>query len=167
MLKPHDTVASVLNDLRETITQLSPVLYSRPISTLQGATLGAHVRHILDMYQCLEKSLVTGIVNYELRERDLRIETDPAFAIQVIDRIIVGILNDDRALILEGSYNKAGEGSLSAGTSYSRELLYNLDHTIHHMAMIRIGLDVTGTFELSSDFGVAPSTVKYRKACAQ
>ena len=52
-------------------------------------------------------------------------------------------------------------------SNYYRELAYNLEHTIHHMALIRVGITEVSGIQLSDDFGVASSTVKYRKQCAQ
>jgi len=55
----------------------------------------------------------------------------------------------------------------SIPSNYYRELAYNLEHTIHHMALIRVGVNEVSSIELPVEFGVAYSTVKYRKQCAQ
>jgi hypothetical protein len=47
------------------------------------------------------------------------------------------------------------------------EIAYNLEHTIHHMALIRVGLHELGDITLDDSYGVAPSTLKYRKRCVQ
>ena len=52
-------------------------------------------------------------------------------------------------------------------TNYYREILYNLEHTIHHMALIRVGLGEIGRILVDEDFGVAPSTIKFRQQCVQ
>ena len=48
-------------------------------------------------------------------------------------------------------------------TSFDRELLYCLDHAIHHQALIKIGLKELQIADLvGDDFGVAYSTLRYR-----
>ncbi len=52
-------------------------------------------------------------------------------------------------------------------TNYFRELLYNLEHSIHHQALIKVALFNSTHIKISESFGVAPSTLEYRKQCVQ
>jgi hypothetical protein len=52
-------------------------------------------------------------------------------------------------------------------TNYFRELLYNLEHSIHHQALIKVALYRLPHIKISDSFGIAPSTLEYRKQCAQ
>ena len=52
-------------------------------------------------------------------------------------------------------------------TNYYRELAYNLEHTIHHMALIRVGIAEVSSLSVPENFGVAYSTLKFRERCAQ
>ncbi len=45
--------------------------------------------------------------------------------------------------------------------------MYTLEHTIHHMALLRIAVYAVSTIELPEDFGVAGSTIKHKKEWAQ
>ena len=56
---------------------------------------------------------------------------------------------------------EAGEEEVKS--SFERELLYCLDHAIHHQALIKIGLkELELSHLVSPDFGVAYSTLRYR-----
>jgi hypothetical protein len=70
-------------------------------------------------------------------------------------------------LVLEACYDDQSVESITISTNYYREIAYNLEHTIHHMALIRVGLNEVSGIQLPDDFGVASSTVKHRKQCAQ
>ena len=63
-------------------------------------------------------------------------------------------------------YENSG-GIVAIPSNYYREIAYNLEHTIHHMALIRVGVNEVSTIELPQEFGVAYSTIKYRQQCAQ
>ena len=156
-----DAIESVLADAKLFLGQLSTQEYCHPIVSLQSSTIGQHTRHFIEFYQCLIAQQREGKVNYDLRKRNLQIETDPLCASQSIDQILVDLkrLDFDRAL---DQYTWLQTESIP--TTTIRELLYNVEHTIHHLAIIRIGLcELCPSLVLPGNFGVAPSTVNYRK----
>ena len=57
----------------------------------------------------------------------------------------------------------------SIKSSIARELLYTLDYSIHHMAIIKIGTQTCfPEFITPETFGLAPSTIRFKKEkCAQ
>ena len=69
--------------------------------------------------------------------------------------------------MLEATYDEHSDKFINIATNYHREIAYNLEHTIHHMALIRVGLTEVAKIELPENFGVASSTVKFRNQCAQ
>ena len=107
------------------------------------------------------------MVNYEKRKRDYRIETDKAFAAEQLQIIYAGIDRPDKYLLLEAGYDEHSDELLTIPSNYYREVVYNLEHTVHHMALIRVGITDVSTVQLPDGFGVASSTIKYRNACAQ
>jgi hypothetical protein len=49
-------------------------------------------------------------------------------------------------------------------SSIERELAFNLEHLVHHMAIIRIGLNIAvPKLDIPMNFGLANSTKRYRK----
>jgi hypothetical protein len=163
----QNAVHHVFIQLSDSLEKLHPSQYSLPCKNLSGNTIGQHVRHIIEMFQCLEQGWHTGEVDYEARKRDRQIETDPKIALVLLKEIEYQISKENRALCLLTRYEDLQEVADKINTNYHREIAYNLEHTIHHMALIRIGLKELGEIEVEDSYGVASSTLKYRKQCAQ
>jgi hypothetical protein len=163
----NQAVNNVFIQLSSSLDQLSGQEYIQPCNNLSNNTIGQHVRHIIELFQCLEKGYDEGLVNYEKRKRDIAIETDKNLAASLLKEVYDQLDRPDKEMILEACYDDLAEDPIKIPTNYYREVAYNLEHTIHHMALIRVGIREVSTIELPADFGVASSTVKYRKQCAQ
>lgn len=164
----QQAVNTVFVQLAESLEQISQQEYIQPCKTLFNNTIGQHVRHVIELFQCLEKGYEQGVVNYEKRKRDLAIETDKALASRLLLDIYNGLGRSNKELILEATYDDHSAEPITIATNYFREVAYNLEHTIHHMALIRVGLTEVTNITLPENFGVASSTVKYKKQqCAQ
>ncbi len=162
-----ESIGTVFSQLSESLEALNDEEYTMPSKTLFNATIGQHIRHIIELFQCLEMGYQTGTVNYEERKRDLSIETKREFAKDLLSEILKHLEKPNRPLLLEGSFDEESSVIISLSTNYYRELVYNLEHTVHHMALIRIGINEVSQVEVPVGFGVASSTIKYRKSCAQ
>ena len=159
-----------LEEIKSLLHQLPSDLYTNPKEILNEATIGQHFRHILEFYICLEKGAKTGTVSYDDRKRNSLIETDRDYAIDVIEELIhfINSMKGDCSLTMRANYSPASEEQTIIQTSLYRELAYTLDHTVHHLAIIKIALsEDEDKVEVDSNFGVAPSTIRYRKQCAQ
>lgn len=163
----QQAVNNVFVQLSTTLDLLSQEQYVQPCKTLFNATIGQHVRHIIELFQCLENGYDEGQVNYEKRKRDLRIETEKDFASGLLVGVHKGLNKENKDLQLEACYDEHEVESITIATNFYREVAYNLEHTIHHMAMIRVGITEVSSIELPEEFGVASSTIKYRQQCAQ
>ena len=113
-----------------------------------------------------KKVYETGLVNYEKRKRDLAIETDRQFANGLLQKIYKSLEKPNKDLLLESNYDEHSPDTLTVTTNYYREVIYNLEHTVHHMALIRVGINEVSTIAVPYEFGVASSTLNYRKKCA-
>jgi hypothetical protein len=163
----QQAVNTIFVQLADSLSQLSPPQYSQSCTTLFNNTIGQHVRHIIELFQCLENGYGSGTVNYEKRKRDTALETDKELASRLLLDIHRGLSKPNKTLTLEASYDEHVTDSIAIDTNYFREIAYNLEHTIHHMALIRVGITEITNIQLPEDFGVASSTIKYRKQCAQ
>ena len=159
-----EAIKNVFNQLDESLIKLSEAQYKQPSKILFNATIGQHVRHIIELYICLYNGYETGVVNYEKRNRDIRIETDKDFAIEFLQMITHNLDKSNKDLLLEACDDHS---PVPIATNYYREIIYNLEHTVHHMALIRVGINEVSTITIPDGFGVASSTIKYRKECAR
>ena len=158
------SINKTLNELLDLLTQISDSDYSCPCRDLSNATIGEHTRHIIEMFQCLENQYENGIVNYDIRKRDYLIETNTDFARECILQILNQIEKPNKSIQLQ----QIVDGSiLLIDSNYNRELLYNLEHCIHHQALIKVAIIQSATIKIDENFGVARSTIEYRKQCAQ
>lgn len=160
-------IQNVFVQLTESIHQLSDAEYTKQCPELFHATIGQHVRHIIELFQCLEQGYEKGGVNYEKRKRDYRIETDKEFASAMLKDIYDNIGKPNKAILLEAEDYEDNTEPVCIPSNYYRELAYNLEHTIHHMALIRVGVNSVSSVQLPDQFGVAYSTIKFREQCAQ
>lgn len=148
-----------LLSLKCVVEQLSKEDYMKPLKELSNSSLGKHVRHILDFYNNLLTSGHLEVVNYDNRNRGSDIETNKLSAIETIDWIIAQLneLPLKRRIRLEQLFNNE---QVYIDSTLARELLYNLEHAIHHMALIRVGINLHFDYVVySQNFGVAYSTL--------
>lgn len=163
----QNAINNVFLQLTASIEQLDDKQYSMECAALSNATIGKHLRHVIELFQCLETGYESGIVNYDSRKRDTRIETGKALALFLLDEIQKGLNKPDKDLILESCYNENSKEITCIKTNYYREVAYNLEHTIHHMALIRVGILAVSEIQIPENYGVAFSTVSHRQSCAQ
>jgi uncharacterized damage-inducible protein DinB len=103
-----------------------------------------------------------GLVDYDARRRDIRIESDRETAV----RSLLGAasrLQSVPADALEGRVVVrtliATDGPVvEAVSSVARELAFVISHTIHHNAQIALLAHRLGSTRLPRRFGIAPST---------
>ena len=158
------SINNSLNELIELLKQLSETEYSKSCFELSGSSIGEHTRHIVEMFQCLNRNYDSAIVNYDKRERNALIETNTDYAIQMILDIKNSISKENKNLELQ----QVIDGSMvHIQSNYYRELLYNLEHCIHHQALIKVAILKSENVVVDANFGVARSTIEYRKQCAQ
>lgn len=158
---------TILSQLTDLVNQIAPSDFARPVETLGNSTIGQHLRHTLEFFICLERGYEKGLVNYDKREHDKLIESDKFIALAALAKIkdFIDSIPDNKVLTLEANYNLDKEEFVTIETNYMRELVYNIEHAVHHMAIMKIGIrEVSPTIILPKDFGIAASTIRYQEA---
>ena len=158
----RNQTSQILHQVAELVGQLNNEQYTQSMSVLTDNSVGKHIRHIVVFYQCLLNGISAGQIDYDKRERNLLLETDRNYAQDAIRKIInnTAVIHD-RPLTLDMAY---GDGTCTVNTSIFRELAYNIEHVIHHLAIIKIGIKTHyPEVPLPENLGVAYPTVKYQQ----
>jgi hypothetical protein len=148
------------------VERLSDEAYATTPPGFAPHRAGAHLRHVLEFYQCFLDGVESFHIDYDARRRDERIEHSRAAAAAAI-RSIMATLETAPALrreaILWVRMEDADASPVSEcfmESSVSRELQVLSSHTIHHFALIAMTLRMHGV-AMDFDFGMAPSTLRY------
>jgi hypothetical protein len=145
------------------LADITPEQYSAKVPVALGGSIGTHYRHCLDHFVSLLRMGNGRVVDFDRRDRDPRIETEPQQALAMTRDIRAKLATWEPA-DLAGSVGTRCEISYAPGlspvmgSSLGRELAYAIAHAIHHFAIIAILGRLQG-IPLPEDFGIAPSTL--------
>ncbi len=156
----------ILTQGEDLLRALGPETYTRHVPLAFNASIGGHYRHCLDHFMSLLRGLDADVVDYDHRDRDARIESNPDFALALtmqmraqMERLPVGVLDTPVRARCEVSY--AHGASPVTGSTFGREMVYGIAHAIHHFALISVMARLMDA-KLPEHFGVAPSTVAHQ-----
>lgn len=155
----------VSNQLREFLHKLPASDYAVNTSFLNGNSIGKHCRHIIETMEALCKSGTT--ICYDERERKLIYEIDKDACLERYEELLAHLNKADLQQSIQVKH--APFPDLMPAENYSssmgRELLYNLEHIIHHLAIIKLAaIDLGRKDCIPENFGIAFSTLNYQKA---
>ncbi len=157
---------SVLEQGKELLGSISQEGWSRRVSVASNSTIGEHYRHCLDHFRCWLDGLESGVLDYDRRQRDSRIETNRAYALSVtgeLERAVARLDPSalDRTIEIQCKIHYEGDRTQRLSSTVVRELMYNVAHAVHHYALIAVMAKVMGC-RLPVEFGLAPSTLQHR-----
>jgi len=158
------SIKNSLDELVHLLGQLKNEEYSTPCVELSNASIGEHTRHIIEMFQCLENQYESGVLNYDKRPRSTSIQNNTQIAILAIFEIRKSLEKENKKIDLQQNIDSV---PIRIESNYFRELLYNLEHCIHHQALIKVALLKYENVSIDVNFGVARSTIEYRNQCVQ
>jgi len=133
---------------------------------LAPQTVGGHLRHVLEYYECFLNGLSSSHIDYDARKRDPAVQSSRSAALQRIESLI-SRLESEPALRGDSVIWVRVEDSEALSvpepflvSSVGRELQGLSSHTIHHLALIAMVLRALGV-PVGQDFGMASSTLRY------
>jgi len=157
--------SEIINQLTELAENLSQEDFTRPLPVLLTSSIGMHYRHIIEFYEVMISGAGIGEINYDSRKHDPELEQSREKCLEKLKGIRKSIpLGPAMKLNLSGSYTRETDIRFTIPTNLERELVYNIEHAIHHMAIIRIALQHEfPDISVSAAFGYAYSTLKHLK----
>ena len=155
----------LIDQIISTLEQISSDDYSRPLEIYNGSTMGKHFRHIYDFFNCLVIQYDQVDIDYCLRGRDERIESDVFHSIQSFHKLKndIGTLNEAKEITVHADFEIKNGVRPIVKTSIGREIMYAYDHAVHHLAIVKIGLKaIRPDLKINQDLGVAASTLRHQ-----
>lgn len=158
----------IIEQMVELLGKLDSASYAKPLQLFNGSSIGQHFRHIIDFYGCVNRGIGEGRIDYAKRQRDLRVETEPGYASNVLVALnkSLSVVEEEKVIQVVADFSSdLNEERPEVSSTNGRELMYAYDHAVHHLAMIKMGLRVAcPEVDIDKNLGVAPSTVKHWKS---
>ncbi len=165
----HKSIHQALNQVINIVNSLQDLTQTKHDYLYNELNIGNHIRHINDHFFALMEGSRIGIIDYNTRNRGSAIETDSNIAIQQVNQILDWIevsenshTKDDlnKAIKIISEIDCIQTQSMEFSSNIARELLYLINHTIHHTAHIGLIAKNNG-IEIPLDVGMAPCTMTF------
>ncbi|MGG6231946.1 DinB family protein [Tenacibaculum sp. SDUM215027] len=126
------------------------------------SSIGANMRHILDVFVCIFNGLDKRCVDFSDRERNQlaeeKTESGIAYFNQVIEQLYCLETEDFDTII--SVTDDLGTGKVTANYTLGSALIQAHSHAIHHFASIGFIINQLGIELPDTDFGYNPTTPK-------
>ncbi|MBI5721955.1 MAG: hypothetical protein HZC37_30140 [Burkholderiales bacterium] len=131
------------------------------------ASIGPHLRHVIEHYEALVLRPFAAEVDYDQRPRDRTLERSPALARQRIAALRATLrgwaqadLDLEEPLLVFTLGGVQGQWPMVSASTISRELVFLASHAVHHFALLRGQCEHDG-IAVDAHFGMAPATVAH------
>lgn len=136
--------------------------YSKATTPPYFSSIGSHMRHILDVYQCVFEGLNSGIIDFTHRKRNFIYEQSTEAGLEYLHNVISKLqsLSDSdlsKKIIVT---DDIGDGKVEADYTVAAALIQVHSHAIHHYAIIGFLVYNLGIELPDADFGYNPTTPK-------
>jgi|SRR5690606_23776225 len=131
-----DACLQTLNKTEFLITGLNDSNYSNKSVPPYYSSIGAHIRHILDFYNCIVSVDEYGVdLTKRIRNIDVEVNRQTAldYLFELKEKLINMNLHEDKLLAVT---DDLGNGALKINYTWGSLLAQANSHTIHHYAII-------------------------------
>ncbi|MDN3644550.1 DinB family protein [Lutimonas halocynthiae] len=149
-----------LNRGTNLLNSISDDQYANNSTAPYYSSIGIHMRHILDVFNCIFEGIENGQIDLTARQRNELAETKVAVGLDYFDRIIA-LLNEVREEDLDRLVevkDDLGLGMITANYTIAAALIQAHSHAIHHFASIGYIISQMGINLPDGDFGYNPTT---------
>ena len=166
----HPLVSANLEGIEQALQllgQLDNAQYIYIATPYVQSSIGAHLRHINDMYFAL-MSYQQEIIDYDQRRRGALVETQRKVAIDELQTIKSWLLALDEQdlttpVTIKSETSIYQQQICQIASSLQRELLFVSSHTTHHFSVMRVNAEAC---QIKTDdiFSYAPATASYLRS---
>lgn len=159
-----ETNIAVLMQIKQLVLLCDEPTYNAVIPQTQSS-IGKHIRHILDHFRAVKFGQNKFEIDYNHRERGSAEETQSNAAIDQVDILIHWLRNyplNNTSIQVISEIKLDSLYSHSFSSNIERELLYLINHSIHHLAYAVL-LGKLQCLDVPHNIGVAPCTASYER----
>ncbi len=156
-------IPAIVQNLNRGINLLNSIndqQYANNSTAPYYSSIGIHMRHILDVFQCIFDGIESGKIDLSARQRNELAETKVIMGLAYFDKIL-SLLNE----VAEEDLDKLvkvkddlGLGMVTANYTFASALIQAHSHAIHHFASIGYIISQMGINLPDEDFGYNPTT---------
>ncbi len=162
-------ISAINQNLNQAISLLNTIENSSYTNTTVGpyhSSIGSHLRHTLDFFQCIIDGLDANAINLTQRKRDETIANDKDIAISKIREIqetFVHFTDINTDYIIHVT-DDLGQGEVTVSYTLESIMAFAHSHAIHHFATIGYLLHQLNIQHTVKGFGYNPTTpIEQRK----
>lgn len=160
-------ISAITNNLQRGIKLLNAIDESQYTDNSVApyySSIGIHMRHILDVFDCVFSGLESKNVDLSARKRNELVEQKINLGLDYFEEIITGLEGLDAEnldLIIEVK-DDLGLGFVTANYTLASILIQAHSHAIHHFASIGYIISQLDIDLPDADFGYNPTTPRNR-----
>ena len=158
-------LANALEQLNDILVALEQMPGQLADNVYTEANVGQHMRHVFDHMLAIKLAIAEGLVDYDKRDRGNEVETDRLMASQQLSLLRLWIQTEDfdnHKVAVASEIDCENTQRMRFDSNLNREILYVINHTIHHAAHIKLVLAQFG-INLPAHIGIAPGTASFNR----
>lgn len=151
-----------LEKAKSLLSSISDEVYVDTSVSPYYASIGGHIRHVLDIFDCALEGFPQKDISLIARKRDPRLENDRVFAIEKISQVQSDLLSLEDSLFdsIVSVTDDLGSGVVKLNYTLGAILAQAQSHAIHHFAIIGYILNALNVAVADKTFGYNPTTPK-------
>jgi len=156
-------IPAIIQNLNRGVNLLNSIndeQYANNSTAPYYSSIGIHMRHILDVFDCIFKGIEARQIDLTARERNELAETKVAVGLTYFDQIMSKLNEiqlEDLNQMVEVK-DDLGLGMVTANYTLAAALIQAHSHAIHHFASIGYIISQMGINLPDGDFGYNPTT---------
>ena len=157
-----DAIETNLNRGIQLLNCITDNEYSNKTIAPYYSSIGVHMRHILDVFDCVFDGLESGNINLISRKRNELAENYTQYGIAYFEDIIqrLKLINAEDLNKIVTVTDDLGLGIITANYTLGGILIQAHSHAIHHFASVGYVISQLGISLPDADFGFNPTTPK-------